>query len=99
MNRNIDDELTDDFAMGSHDFGTITREDVSTYHSAFGKHSFKTVAEGQMDDDLYANLNENSHYFSGFLIIMAIFAIMWTKNAYNIKDRLRDMVSEEKRMF
>ena len=52
-----------------------------------------------MDDDLYANLNENSHYFSGFLIIMAIFAIMWTKNAYNIKDRLRDMVSEEKRMF
>ena len=43
---NIDDELTGDFSMGSHDEGLITRNDPSTYHSAFGKHSFKTVAEG-----------------------------------------------------
>ena len=52
-----------------------------------------------MDDDLYYNLQENSHYFSGFLIIMAILAIMWVKNSYNVKDRLGAMLSEEKRMF
>jgi hypothetical protein len=39
-------DSNDDFNIGSHDIGLITRSDPSTYHDAFGANSFKTVAEG-----------------------------------------------------
>jgi len=51
-NENYGNDLTptrlggDDTVFGSNDIGLITRADPSTYHSAFGKHSFKSVAQG-----------------------------------------------------
>ena len=45
-------EANDGFHMGSNDIELISRTDPSTYHDAFGANSFKTVAEGQYDNDM-----------------------------------------------
>ena len=77
-------EANDGFHMGSHDIELISRTDPSTYHDAFGANSFKTVAEGQYDDDMYAHINNNMNFYLGIALIFTLLVVIWIKNIANV---------------
>merc|ERR1712153_25389 len=89
-------EANDGYHMGGHDDGLITRNDPSSYHSAFGANSFKTEADGQYDDDMYALVNSNTNMYLGIALIFTLLVVMWIKNIANIQEKLSGLTKEEK---